>query len=171
MHFSKLCAVGSQPHSSLPVPSSVSQGAGNLWTTCLRLPWFCQCFALTKRLEDSRKGEAISLSVPGGASTSGSNSNGKKWLEMSISVVSVPMSSNSTGKKASEQILWSHSPFPVDLLPALPTGQNQLEVRGHGSPVGQSLPFSLLSTKKGGDLIWRGQWMILNIAPLSCLLL
>lgn len=135
---------------------------------------FCQCLALTKRLENRRNGEAIFLSVPGSATSNGGSSR-RRWLEMSISIVSivamlavaVPTCNNQTEKKGSEQILWSHSPLLLNLLPALHDGPNQPEVRSQENPVEQSVPLSFLSTKKGGELICRGKWMKLNIAPLS----
>lgn len=134
---------------------------------------FCQCLALTKRLENRRNGEAIFLSVPGSATSNGGSSCRRRWLETSISIVSivamlavaVPTWNNQTEKKGSEQILWSHSPLLLNLLPALHDGPNQPEVRSQESPVEQSVPRSFLSTKKGGELICRGKWMKLNIAP------
>lgn len=140
--LTRLRAAGSQPHSSLSVPSSVLPGAGNLWTTSHKLPCICQCLALTKRLEDRRKGETISLPVPGGASSNGGSSNGRKWPEMSISVVSVaivaaavPTCSNPTGKKTREQIsdfilLSPRSPASIPHRPKLTGSQRSRESSG-----------------------------------------
>lgn len=97
-----------------------------------------------KEIRRQKKGEAISLAVPGGASRNGGSSNGRKWLEVSFSVASVaivaaaaPACSNPTGKKTSEQIsdLIPLSPRPPASTPHCPKLTGSQRSRGSSGAV------------------------------------